>query len=168
MSDKGKNMLFGLAIVGLVAFFLLKQSVRIDVGTPSVSFLQATGNGLRIIVKLPLLNRSDLTYPIEGFLGQLYFQGSALGTVMLKQPVKVPARSSGAPEFVAEISWGSLGTQAYDLLDQTGVVDWLAKKIGLPTGSNTPATKPINWTDFKIKGTLYVGGVAVDIDQKLA
>lgn len=166
MAKKGKNTLLVMLLIGGIALYLFKQSVKIDVGTPSVSFLQASGNGLKITVKLPLLNRSEFTYPIEGFLGQMFYQGNALGTITLKEPVKILARASGFPEFVANVGWGSLATEAYDILNKTGVVKWLMEKAGVP--STTPQTTPINWTDFRIKGTLYVGGVAVDIDQKLA
>lgn len=169
MAKSAKNTFFTVAFIGLVAWFLLKQSVRIDVGTPSVSYLAAKGNGLTVNIKLPILNRSDLSYPIEGFLGQLRYQENVIGNVMLKNPVTIPARSSANTEFVATIDWGSLASQTYDFLNQGGVINWLLKKVGLPTGSTNPAepSVKIDWTKFNIHGTLYVGGVAVDIDQNL-
>lgn len=162
---RAKNTLLSVAVVGLVLLFLFKQTVKIDVGSPSVSFLQLSGNGLRLNVKLPILNRSDFSYPIEGFLGLLVYGSTALGNVTLKQPLVIPARSHAEPEFTALIDWGALGTEAYGLLKSAGVVDWLLSKIGL---GDPASIKPVSWNAFSIRGTLYVGGIAVDINQKIA
>ena len=165
MAKQGKNILFTLGIVALVGFFLIRQSVKIDIGSPSVSFLQVAGDGIRINVKLPILNRGAIAYPIEGFLGQLLYGGTALGNITLKQPVSIPARGTAAPEFVALINWGALASEVYTALQTAGVVNWLLSKIGLATP--TPGTA-VAWKDFRVRGTLYVGGIAVDIDQNLA
>lgn len=165
MAKKGKNTILILAIVALAGYFFLKQSVRIDVGTPSVSFLAAADNGLRINVKLPVLNRSDFSYPIEGFLGQILYGVTPLGNVSLKKSTTIPARTAAELEFQATVQWGALATETYGVLKSTGVVSWLLEKIGVSDG--TTAVKPVAWNDFTIRGTLYVGGVAMDINQKL-
>lgn len=165
---KSKNTLLALAIVALVGFFVLKQAVKIDVGTPSVSKLKPSSNGLQIDVKLPILNRSDFSYPIEGFLGQILYGPNALGNVTLKQPITIPARASAEPEFTALLNWSAIATEAYTALDKAGVINWLLSKVGLPTGTTTATGAAITWSNFKIHGTLYVGGLAVDIDQPLA
>lgn len=165
MAKDGKNTLLVLAFVGLVGLFLFKQSVRIDVGSPSVSFLQLAGDGIRINVKLPILNRGNLQYPIQGFLGQILYGATALGNVTLKQPITIPARSSAEPEFQALINWGAIASESFTTLQSAGVIDWLKSKIGLGDPSKI---KPMSWNVFRIRGTLYVGGVSVDIDQPLA
>lgn len=165
MAQKGKNTLLVLALVAFVGLFLFKQAVKIDVGSPSVSFLQLVGNGLRINVKLPILNRGDLAYPIEGFLGQLLYGTTALGNVTLKNPITIPEHAQAEPEFTALIDWGSLASETYDTLKNSGVVDWLLSKIGLAT---PPDSISFDWKDFRIRGTLYVGGISVDIDQNLS
>ena len=160
-------MFFALAIAGVAVYFLLKQSVRIDIGTPAVSFLAATGDGMRINVKLTILNRSDLSYPIDGFLGQLLYGNTALGNVLLKQATIIPARSGSEMEFTALINWSALASEAYSVLDAGGVIQWLKEKIGLGNGTTPPPGVSIDWKKFRIKGTLYVGNVGVDIDQNL-
>ena len=164
MAKEGKNLLFTLGIVALVGFYLFRQSVKIDIGSPSVSFLQVAGDGIRINVKLPILNRGAIAYPIEGFLGQLLYGGAALGNVTLKTPVQIPARGTAAPEFVALVDWGALASEVYSALQTAGVINWLLSKIGLATP--VPGTS-VTWKDFRVRGTLYVGGIAVDIDQSL-
>lgn len=164
MSKERKS---GFVIVLLVAgavWYFFRNSMRIDVGTPTVSFLAAAGNGIRINVKLPILNRGNVAYPIEGFLGQILYGQTALGNVTLKQPVTIPARATAEPEFIALINWGALATETYGALSASGVVDWILSKIGLGDASKI---KPITWNEFSIRGTLYAGGLSMDINQKL-
>lgn len=165
MAKGGKNTVLALAFVALVGFFLIKQSIRIDVGTPSVSFLELAGNGIRINVRLPILNRSNFDYPIQGFLGLLMYGQTALGNVTLKQPITIQERSTAAPEFSALINYGALASETFQVLKDAGVIDWLLSKIGLGDASKI---KQVAWKDFRIRGTLYISGVAIDIDQSLA
>lgn len=154
-----------LALAGGVLWYLFRNSMRVDVGTPTVSFLQADGNGIRINVKLPILNRGNIALPLEGFLGQILYGQTALGNVTLKQPIVIPARATAEPEFTALINWGALATETFGVLSASGVVDWILDKIGLGDKSKI---KPVQWNDFSIRGSLYAGGITVDINKKLA
>lgn len=165
MAKKRKIGIVPLLLIAGAAWYLFRNSMRIDVGTPTVSFLQAAGNGIRVNVKLPILNRGNVAYPIEGFLGQILYGSTALGNVTLKQPVTIPARATAEPEFTALINWGALATETYGVLSGAGVIDWIMSKIGL---GDPTKIKPIAWNNFSIRGTLYAGGLAVDVNQKLA
>lgn len=164
MAKQGKNLLFSVALVAFVGFFLFRQTLRIDVGAPSISEIKPAGNGIRIDVKLPILNRSNFSYPVEGFLGTIFYGNTALGNVTLKAPVTIPAHGVATPVFSALISWTALATEVYDALNTAGVIPWLLSKIGLST---PPAGVSLTWKDFKIRGTLYVGNLSIDIDESL-
>lgn len=163
-NKKGLGALLPLLLIGGAVWYFFRNSMRIDVGSPAVSFMKVAGNGIQINVKLPILNRGNVSYPIEGFLGQILYGPTALGNVTLKQPITIPARSTAEPEFIALINWGSLATETYGVLNGAGVVDWLMSKVGL---GDPAKIKPVTWNSFSIRGTLYAGGLAVDVNQKL-
>lgn len=148
--------LFLWAGAGFLVWYLAKQSQRIDIGSASISFLKLEGNGIRLKVKVPVLNRSDITATVQGFLGQLLFKNSSLGTIQLDHQVVIPARGTAEPEFVTVLPFASLAVEIWTFLRATVLNETLP-----------PTSEVINWGDFRVAGTLYVSGLAVDLNQKI-
>lgn len=155
-----RNALLTIVLVGGLVWYLAKQSVRIDVGSPGISFFKLSGNGIQINVTLPVLNRSDFTYNIQGFLGSLLYNGSSIGTVTLKQSMPIPARGQAAPEFVTEIGYTALIGPVAAILNK-------ALGVTIPGFTPDPSSAAPALSALRIKGTLYVSGLAVDIDEPL-
>lgn len=156
---KSRPILTILIVAGAIWYFS-RQAVRVDIGSPGISFLKLSGSGIQLNLKMPVLNRSDFTYTVQGFLGQILFNGSPLGTITLKQQVQLPARGMAAPEFVTEIGFGALAGPLAALLQQF-------TNITIPV-LTSGTTAPASLSSLRIRGTLYVSGLAVDINEPLA
>lgn len=153
----GKNLLLWAGAIGFLVYTLAKQANRITMGNPVVSSLKLAGNGIEIKIKIPVLNRSDFTAEIQGFLGILKYKENILGNIVLAQPAPLPARATAEPEFKITIGYGSVLTEVWDFLQA---------KLSLFGG--TPGTpNPIDWKQFRVIGTLWVSGVAVDLDEPI-
>lgn len=150
--------------VGLALWYFTAQSKRFDIGSAAVTGAKLTGSGIRLNISLPVINRSDFDIPITGFLGQLLFRGSQVGTIQQVASVTLPARSQSAIQFTTTISFlGALGP----LLP---LLNSLAKKyigVSLPGVVVDPNAPLPALSDLRIMGTLYVNAVAVDINQSL-
>lgn len=154
-----KFVTFGI-IAGIV-WYLSRQAVRIDVGSPSISFLKLAGAGVELNVKLPVLNRSDFNYTVQGFLGQFLFNGDPLGTITLNQPIQIPAHGTSSPEFSTTIGYAAIVGPLSALIQKT---------LGFPVPGVAPvdpAAKPPSLSMLRVKGTLYVSDLSIDIDEPL-
>ena len=159
--EKGTRNFLVVGLVAVAFWYFSKQSTRFDIGGPSLSKLALEGSGIRINVKIPILNRSDIAGEVQGFLGQLYYGANALGVIQLRQPTPVPARSSSNPEFTMLLNYGSLGLELVSVLSNL-------LGIELPGGSPPdPNTPKVDITKFRIQGTLYLSGLSVDINESL-
>ncbi len=166
---KRKDLLLAVG-VGLLLWYLVKQTSRFDVGTASISDVAFTGSGIRINVKLPILNRSDIPIPIDGFLGRLLYNGSEIGLLNLVQPITIAARGTSVPEFSTTISYLGLaiGTPLLKLLNTLLRMGTGVSIPGIPDSEVVDInTLPALLRAMRVQGTLYVGGLGVDINQPL-
>jgi hypothetical protein len=163
-----------LLIVGLGAGLLLyfrRQFARFDVGSASVSSMKLQGGGVRINVRLPIINRSNIAVPVSGFLGILTYQGQQIGTTILNQPLTIQPRGVAYPEFGTTVSIASVITSTPLL----SLLNSLAKKYlgfalpGIPSDAALDANAIDKYLGgLRLRGTLYAAGVSIDIDQNLS
>lgn len=155
--------LLPFALVAYAAYWFFSQSRRIDVGQASISRVKLEGGGIRLNLKLPIMNRGDLRATVQSFLGQLYYGATPIGVVTLVQPTVIEPNAVSTPEFSTILSYAAVGME---------VAAVIAERYGIPgitppagnTGSGTP---PVRLEDFRIRGTLRVADVAVDINQQV-
>jgi len=146
------------ALAAYAIWWFYSNSRRIDIGNASVSRVKLESGGIRLNLKLPILNRGNISATVQGFLGQLFYGANALGTVTMVQPVQIERNSVSEPEFTALISYASLGME---------VLSFLQARAGIPSAEPPAGTPPVRWEDFRIRGTLRVADVAIDINQTL-
>lgn len=151
-----KKGLIILLIAGSVWYFT-KQAARIDIGSASLSRLKFDKGGIRVNIKIPVLNRSDLSAKLEGFLGSLQYKGNILSNITLIQPIEIARRSAAEPEFTTLLTLGSIAGELWTFL-QTKVLN---------PGTIDPKTSAVNVREFRVVGTLYVSGVSIDINEPL-
>lgn len=164
-----RNILIALAVGGTL-WYLVTQTKRVDIGAASISRLKIEGSGVRINIKLPIINRSDFPVPVSGFLGRLLYNGVEIGSVQQTAPVQLAPRAVTIPEFTTVISFIGVATSTPLL----GILNTLAKKFlnislpGIPSdqvltaGALTQALGAL-----RIQGTLYVGQIGIDINEPL-
>lgn len=165
-----RNTTIALILGGGLIWYFFRQTRRFDVGAASVSSLKIKGGNVQINVRLPIINRSNLSVPIQGFLGTLFYNGQQIGTTTLFSPVTISPRSVGAPEFSALVSIASVITNT-PLLSLLNSLSQKYLGFSLP---GIPSDTPLDINamqkylgGLRLRGTLYVGGVSLDIDQAL-
>ena len=151
-----KKGLIVLLIAGGVWYFS-KQAQRIDIGGAALSRLKFDKGGIRLNIKIPVLNRSDISAKLEGFLGSLQYKGNILGNISLIQPIEIPRRSPAEPEFTTLLTLGSIAGELWTFLQN---------KV-LKSGTADPKAAAVNIREFRVVGTLYVSGLAIDINEPL-
>lgn len=158
---KGTKNILLVGIIAAGIWYLTRQTSRFDIGQAGLSALSLKGNGIQIKVRIPILNRSDITATVQNFLGQLYYGTTPLGLIQLTNPVQLAARAQASPELSILINYGSLGIELVSALIKV-------LNIQLPGApAPDPATPVVDPSQFRIRGTLYVSGVAVDINQSI-
>ena len=157
-----RKNIFPIVLIGLAAWYFMRQARRVDIGNPYVSFLKLEGlSGVRINLRIPIINTSDFTSTVQGFLGQLMYGDNSLGVIRLVQPIQIPRFQVSEPEFTVLVSLTSVAFELRPLLEK------------LFTGDNTTpapnqnAAPPIRWSDFKVKGVLKVDNIDIDINQNI-
>lgn len=157
------NKILPWAVVAYFAWWFLSQSRRIDIGTAAVSRVKLEGGGIRINLKLPIMNRGDLRATVQSFLGQIYYGPNPIGVVTLVQPTVIEPNAVSQPEFSTVLSYASVGMEiAGILMDRYGIPGVIPPPTD--TGSGTP---PVRLEDFRIRGTLRISDVAIDINQQI-
>lgn len=151
--SKAKTIAIVLLVAGGVWWFT-RQAARVDIGTAALSFLRLEKNGIRLKVKIPILNRSQIGVNIEGFLGTLRYRNNILGNITLDKPLEIGQRSAAEPEFVTTIPYGSIATELWDFLSERAL-------------KATGTASAVNLKDFSVVGTLYVSGLSIDLNEKL-
>lgn len=158
-------------VVGGALWYLTTQTKRVDIGSASISRLKLEGANVRINVKIPIINRSDFPVPISAFLGSLLYNGTQIGITTLVAPTNLVGRGVSTPEFTTVVSIASVLTSTPLL----GLLNTLAKKyigVSIPGMSSEEVidanTLPKTLAALRIRGTLYVGGLGIDIDQSLS
>ena len=157
---KKKTGLFLLAGLALLGYMLYNQSKRVELGAPTITRFQLQSGGVRLTLALPVFNLSDFTLRLSQFIGFLTYKNGTLGTIMLVQPTDILARAQSVPEFSVVIPYTSIAFELYDLFKE--------KIPGLPApqpGQPSLPAPSVNWSDIRIKGTLYADGLRVDINE---
>lgn len=168
MKLDAKKIVIGGAVIALLWYFLT-QSKRVDVGAAAISRLNLEGANLRINVKLPIINRSDIPVPITGFLGSLLYGDAQIGTTTLTGQGTLAGRSQTALEFTTVVSLLSVALSTPLL----SILNALAKKYlnvalpGVPADPLDANTLPNAVKAIRIRGTLYLGALGIDIDEPL-
>lgn len=145
-------------IVVLVAgglWWFSRQAGRVDIGSASFSRLKLEKGGIRVNIKIPVLNRSDISARLEGFLGSLQYRGNILSNITLINPTEIPRRTASEPEFTTLLTLGSVAGEIWTFLQE--------KVLKGSTGQ----LPKINVKDFRVVGTLYVSGISIDINEPL-
>lgn len=157
-------------LAGVAIWYLVTQTKRVDIGAASISRLKLEGGGVRLNIKLPIINRSDFPLPVSGFLGRLLYNGVEVGTVQQIAPVTLAPRAVSVPEFTTLISFLGVATSTPLL----GILNSLAKKFlnvslpGIPSDAVLSAGQLTQALGaLRIQGTLYAGAVGININQPL-
>jgi len=149
-----------MVIAGALGFLLYKLYQRsiskVSIGTPTMRVHKVDLSGIELRVILPVINESDIPVTVSGFLGQLYYQNSALGVLNLVAPTSLPGFGQKTIEF--SLKSGYLGT-ALEMLN--------ILTNGNPFNFKSINYKNIDWKQFHIKGTLKVGAVPISIESGL-
>lgn len=153
------NKVLPWLVVGYAAYWFYSQSGRFDIGGATISRLKLESGGIRVNIKLSILNRSAITAKIQSFLGQLFYGSNALGTVTLIAPMEIPSNAVSEPEFTTVLSYTSIGMEVWAFLQN--------RLLGSTTETKDASGKPIKWEDFRIMGTLSVSDVSIDLDEKI-
>ncbi len=140
-----RTWLFIALGIGLVYFIGRRTAAKVSIGAAGVRIHKITLNGIQLRIDLPVINESDIPAPISAFLGQIYYGANAIGLVQLAQPVTLPGFGQAIVPFSADMSLVTLGQQLYDII----------------------SNPPVDWSKFSIKGTLKIGPVPVDVNEKL-
>lgn len=165
---RGKTLVI-IAAVGVALWYFTTQSKRLDIGAASVSSVKLQGGNLRINVRIPVINRSDFSVPVSNFLGSLLFNAAPIGTTQLVSQTTLPGRSQSFLEFSTSVSLLSVATSTPLL----GILNALAYKYlnislpGMPVTMPTPEQLPALLKSLRIRGTLYLGAVGIDINEPL-
>lgn len=164
-----RNLFVALAVGGAL-WYLVTQTKRVDIGAASISRVKLEGSGVRLNIKLPIINRSDFPVPVSGFLGRLLYNGVEIGSVQQVAPVQLAPRSVTIPEFTTIISYIGVATST----PLIGILNSLAKKFlnislpGVPSDQELSATALLQALGaLRIQGTMYAGAVGIDINQPL-
>lgn len=157
-------------VVGVALYYLVTQTKRVDIGAASISSLKLAASGVRINIRLPIINRSDFPVPVSGFLGRLLYNGIEIGSVQQLAPVQLAPRAVTVPEFTTTISYIGVATSTPLL----GILNTLSKKFlnvslpGVPTDAVLTAGGLAQaLSALRIQGTLYVGQIGIDINEPL-
>lgn len=157
-------------VVGVALWYLFTQTKRVDIGAASISRLKIEGGGVRLNIKLPIINRSDFAVPVSGFLGRLLYNVTEIGSVQQVAPVTLAPRAVSVIEFTTLISFLGVATSTPLL----GILNSLAKKFlnvslpGIPSDAVLNAGQLTQaLSALRIQGTLYAGAVGIDINEPL-
>ena len=154
----GSNVKLLLVLGGVAAagYFWLRSQVKlISFGSVSVPFQQLKGGRINLGLRLPIINASAIGARVTGFTGFIVApSGATIGTVFLKNPVKVAPYAQSTLEFAASI----------------GITDVLSE-----AGSGLFSdTLPTSWSQilpyikkFKLVGQVRIYGVPVPIEMPL-
>lgn len=149
--DRQTRNIFMLGIIGVGVFLLARRTAtKISIGSAGVRIHKINFDGVELRIELPVINESDFPAPVSAFLGQVYFGNTAIGLVQLQQPVQLPGFGQAIVPFRANLSLLSIGTTVWDIIQQS---DGNAKNI--------------DWSKFSIRGTLKVGPLPIDVNEKL-
>lgn len=157
-------------VIGGIAWWLYRQSGRVDVGTPAITSLRLEGGGVRLNLALPIINRSNIAVPIDGFLGILQYNGQQIGTTTLAKPITVGPRAVSQPEFSTFVSLASVltSTPLLSLLNTLAQKHLGISLPGIPSDTPTDTGSLAKYLGgLRMRGTLYVSGIAIDIDEQL-
>lgn len=168
MKVSKRTIFIGVA-VGVALWYLTTQTRRVDIGAAGISWIGREGANVRINVRIPVINRSDFPVSITGFLGALLYNNSQIGTTTLVSQTTLAPRSETSLEFSTVVSILSVATST----PLISILNALAKKLlgvsipGLPAETIDANTLPAALKALRIRGTLYLGAVGIDINEPL-
>lgn len=132
--------------IGLLVFLIARRTAaKISIGGASVRIHKLTFDGVELRIDLPVINESDIPAPVSAFLGQIYYGINPIGLVTLVNPVDLPGFGQKVITFAAKLSLLAIGQQVYSIL----------------------TNPPVDWTKFRIQGTLKIGPLPIDINEPL-
>jgi LEA14-like dessication related protein len=159
-SVMAKKQIKTVVIVGLVGAALYWLSQRtlalISFGSPSMRIHKVTLNSIDIRITLPIVNQSDIPAPVTAFLGDVFYNGTSLGSLTLVQPVTLPGFGKTTLEF--SLVSGLFGS-ALEILN--------ILTNGNPLAWKTANYKNLDFSKFLIKGTLKVGNLPFPVQSQL-
>ena len=157
MANKRIRNIIIIGGIGYLLYTLLNRTLKkVSYGSPSMRIHKVNLSGIEFRISLPIINESDIPVDVTGFIGQVYYQSSSLGTVTLLNPVSLPGFGQQTIEF--KMVSGLVGT-AYE------IVNILTN--GHPFDFGSIDYSNVDWKKFTIKGTLKVGRIPVDINTTL-
>lgn len=140
-----KQILWGLLIFGGIYMLARRTAAKITVGTAGVRVHKLSLSNIELRVDLPVINESQIPATVTGFLGQILYGATQIGVVELMKPTDIPGFGQITVPFRANISTISAGQAIYSIL----------------------SNPPVDWSQFRVRGTLQVGPLPIDIDQPL-
>lgn len=134
-----------LAGAALLAWYLYSNVRRVSVGGASFRVHKVTLNGIEIRILLTIINEGNLNLDVQNFLGQIFYQNSAIGVVTQVAQVTLKPFATGQVEFKADISLLSVSLDLYNIIK----------------------SKTFDANSLILRGTLKAEGIDIPINEKL-
>lgn len=155
-----KQQIRNIIIIGglaYLAYIILNRTLaKVTYGSPSMKIWGLKGTDLEFRIYLPIINESDVPVTVSGFLGQVFYGGASLGTVSLVNPVDVPGFGQTTVEFRMVSGLFGATLEVVNILTNNNPLNWKQANY-----------ENVDWSKFRIKGTLKVGKIPVDINTPL-
>jgi hypothetical protein len=148
--NNNKIIIIALALAA-VGYYLYQQTTRIIIGGASPRVHKINLNGVELRIDLTVINESNLNVDVQNFLGRLMYGPAQLGIVSQVRPVRLTPFQTGIIEFQAKIEWVSVALEFQDEV-----------RALINSGTNN-----IDWSKFRILGTLKAENVSIPINEKL-
>ncbi|MGL5131988.1 MAG: hypothetical protein ACRC78_05630 [Planktothrix sp.] len=145
----GKSLIVLGLIGGLVYYFTTNLIAKISYGVATMRIHKVTFQSIEVRITLPVINENDTSATVEGFLGQLFFQKTAIGLINLITPTVVKGFQVTDLEFRCNINISSVGIELFNIIKSGS---WNAVVL----------------QDFRVKGTLRGANLSIPIDTPLA
>ena len=155
-SGSNVKLIIGLGAVAAAGYLWLRSQVKlISFGSVSVPFQQLKSGRLNLGLRLPIINASAIGARVTGFVGFIVApSGATIGTVFLKNPVKVAPYAQSNLEFMASIG-------LTDILSEAGS-GVFSDTLPTSLGAVLPYLKK-----FKLVGQVRIYGIPVPIEMPL-
>lgn len=145
---KSNNRKIGIVLLAgaaLLAWYLYSNVRRVSIGGATFRVHKITFSGIELRIYLVVINEGNLNLDVQNFLGQVFYQGSAIGVVTQVAQVTLKPFATGQVEFKADLSLLSIGIDLYNIIKD----------------------KNFDVNSLVIRGTLKAEGIDIPINEKL-
>lgn len=150
----GVNLLLFALAAGVAWFYFVRAPRKISFGTPSVRLHSLRGGKIILHIDLLVINESDIEADVTAFIGQLFYGADSIGIINLLEVAKIPGFGQAVVKMSCEIGLVGIASQLMSIImsDPEPLKNW--KTL-------------VDWSQFRVRGTLKIEGLPIDIDEPL-